>query len=95
MNLNYTADNKITYVCRLCGHIDTQIDQCLSSSEFNRNSRDYQLNPNMVYDPTLPRTMQITCPTCRINTEIVIFQYNPDLLNVGYMCTQCRTYWKN
>lgn len=29
------------------------------------------------------------------NPEVVIFQYNPTMLKSGYMCIECKTYWKN
>lgn len=29
------------------------------------------------------------------NPEVIIFQYNPTMLKSGYMCVECKTYWKN
>jgi len=89
-------DGRFTYLCRLCGNINTEMtEKCIVVNELNRTSRDYKLNKNMVCDRSLPRTMKMKCPQCEQNTEIVIFQHNPDILNVGYMCTVCQTYWKN
>lgn len=89
------SDNQFIYQCELCGNIDENIEKCIVINELTRNAHDYHLNKNMIYDNTLPRTRNIKCPHCQNNTEIVIFQYNPDMLNVGYMCTQCQSYWKN
>lgn len=94
---NHTLDEsgKFIYHCQLCGNKDTVVDECIVINELNRTSHDYQINQNMIYDCALPRTQNIQCPECQQNTEIIIFQYNPDMYNVGYMCTICRTYWKN
>lgn len=88
-------DGRFVYSCHLCGYEDPQIEQCIEINEFNRNAYDYPLNPMMIYDVTLPRTRQIHCPKCKDNTEIIVFQYNPEILNVGYLCVECRSYWKN
>ena len=67
-------------------------------------THDYGINPNMIYDYTLPRTHSHKCQNSQCpsnlrtpleNPEIIIFQYNPDILNIGYMCSECRTYWKS
>jgi len=84
-----------SYNCQICGHVDDEIDECIVVNEIDSNSRDYQLNQNMIHDNTLPRTRNIKCPNCKDNKEIIIFQYNPGMLNVGYMCTHCKNYWKN
>jgi len=94
-NYKLTESGDLVYYCELCGNQDNQINHCITINEVNRNARDYLVNKNLVYDYTLPRTRKIICPKCHKNTEIIIFQYNPDMLNVGYMCTECRNYWKN
>lgn len=100
-------DLKLRYQCFLCGHSEDVTEHCIVVNEFDHNAHDYQLNQNMIYDYTLPRTRKIPCPNphCKsqqteagqehIYPEIIIFQYNPEMLNVGYMCTICQNYWKN
>jgi DNA-directed RNA polymerase subunit M/transcription elongation factor TFIIS len=93
---NYVLDNNnFIYRCELCSNEDTNVNTCITTNEMNRNTHDYHLNKNMIYDVSLPRTWEMRCPNCQKNTEIIIFQYNPDALNVGYMCTECEHYWKN
>jgi DNA-directed RNA polymerase subunit M/transcription elongation factor TFIIS len=103
-NHRITENHGYMYVCNMCGQTSEDIDQCIVINEFNQNAHDYPINSNMIYDMTLPRTLKLTCsnPDClsrekthEFNPEIIIFQYNPDMLNVGYMCTICRNYWKN
>lgn len=105
--LNHTikTSGEFAYYCRLCGHEDTVIEQCIEVNELNRSAYDYPLNPQMIHDVTLPRTRQVPCPECSTREgsksgetefpEVIIYQYNPDMLNVGYMCTRCLTHWKN
>lgn len=85
-----------SYICTQCGNTSVVEQKCITVNELTNNAHDFQLNKNMVYDNTLPRTRQINCPSCKTQPqEIVIFQYNPDMLNVGYMCVHCKNYWKN
>ena len=102
---NHIIDEEgdFSYHCQLCGNDSKVLEKCVFINELNRNSHDYQLNSNMIHDNTLPRTRKIKCPNdkCDSNTEytgnpeIVIFQYNPEMLTVGYICTVCQNYWKN
>lgn len=101
---NHSIDesNQFIYKCITCGNIDNVIEHCIVVNELNQNAHDYPVNPNIIYDNTLPRTNKIICPnpdcpshSLKQNPEVVIYQYNPDMLNVGYMCTLCRNYWKN
>ena len=92
----------IVYHCDLCGHEAPIKEQCLVVNELNHNAHDYQLNFNMVHDCTYPRTLKMTCPNEKCESkhegfapEIIIFQYNPEVLNVGYMCKTCYCHWKN
>jgi DNA-directed RNA polymerase subunit M/transcription elongation factor TFIIS len=93
---------KLRYVCPSCGNTENVIDRCIVINELNTNTQDYQLNANMIYDLTYPRTKKIPCPNpdcpsvqLNENPEIIVFQYNPTMLKTGYMCTDCNTYWKN
>jgi DNA-directed RNA polymerase subunit M/transcription elongation factor TFIIS len=94
----------LSYFCRMCGNTQKiqSSGQCLVINELNGNAHDYPINLNMIYDNTLPRTKKIVCQNQQCpskntdkNPEMVIFQYNPDMLNVGYLCTVCRNYFKN
>jgi hypothetical protein len=99
----------LSYKCGQCGEIDHVVEKCLFVNELAGNAHDYQLSPNMIYDATLPRTKQLPCsnPQCpsRVpqgsqgvpqgNPEIIMFQYNPEMYNIGYMCSVCLHYWKN
>ncbi len=96
--------SKLSYVCFSCGKTENIIDHCIVINELNNKVQDYPLNANMIYDNTLPRTLNIPCPNpdCDYkkneqnnNPEIIIFQHNPTMLKTAYMCTICNTYWKN
>jgi DNA-directed RNA polymerase subunit M/transcription elongation factor TFIIS len=95
---------KIRYVCAICGNKNDVIDTCIVINELHTNVQDYPVSRNMVYDKTYRRTNKIPCPNpdCQKensenseNSEIIMFQYNPTSLKTGYMCTTCKTYWKN
>jgi DNA-directed RNA polymerase subunit M/transcription elongation factor TFIIS len=102
--------SKLSYICSACGNTEDVVDHCIIINELNTKVQDYPLNVNMIHDITLPRTKHVPCPNpdCSFkkkeedanagpaeNPEIIIFQYNPKMLKTGYMCTSCKTYWKN
>ncbi len=95
---------KLSYICQTCNHTEQVIDHCIIINELHTNVQDYPVNVNMIYDMTLPRTRQVVCPNpdCshkttdpNTNPEIIMFQYNPKMLKTGYICVECKTYWKN
>lgn len=97
----------LNYVCNVCGNVQPMTDTCMVINHNSAIVQDYPLNSNMIYDMSLPRTKQIICPNknasgddkCTYvgddNPEIIIFQYNPNMMRTGYMCTSCHCYWKN
>lgn len=96
-------DGSFKYQCRVCQDTDRAIEHCIVINDLNRDAHDYGINPNMIYDYTLPRSrshkcQNEQCPSNQrepyVNPEIIIFQYNPDILNIGYMCSECRSHWK-
>lgn len=89
------SDGILSYDCQVCGNKKPVDKPCIMINEITQTARDYPISPNIIYDNTLPRTRKYMCPKCKKNTELVIFQYNPEIYNVGYMCTECRYYWKN
>jgi DNA-directed RNA polymerase subunit M/transcription elongation factor TFIIS len=88
-------DEKIMYSCDICGNSQDLTSNSIYSFKFTESDNDYLLNNNMIYDSCLPRTKKIQCPTCEDFNELILFQYNPRILNIGYMCTVCLNYWKN
>lgn len=99
-----SESQKLSYVCHSCGNSEDTVDSCIVINEMDSKTQDYQLNAQMVHDRTMPRTLKVPCPNPDCghktegksgNPEIIMFQYNPKMLKMGYMCVVCHTYWKN
>lgn len=102
-HINETT-GKLNYVCLICGNSEDVVDQCIIINELNAKTQDYSITSNIINDHTQPRTKKIPCPNpdCSYvkknaddNPEIIMFNYNPTMLKLGFLCTSCRTYWKN
>ena len=59
-------------------------------------------NPYILNDPTLPKlkTMKCVNPDCETNhegaePEVIYIKYNHLNLKYLYICTKCKTSWKN
>ena len=60
-------------------------------------------NPYILDDPTLPRLKNLKCINSEcitnqndeINSDIIYIKYNHENLKYLYICTKCKTSWKN
>ena len=105
-NMLYLKNDTLQYYCRNCGEVsNSKIDKCVYSSEYIKDdlANRYLDNPHILDDPTLPRLKKIKCinKDCICNTnndidsEIIYIKYNNENLKYLYICTHCKTSWKN
>lgn len=98
--------NVLSYVCRTCGHTETD-DKGGLILEMNvqqRSSEGYKilLNEFTKYDPTLPHMKTIKCPSgdCPTNKgekerDIIYMKYDPVNLKYIYICNVCDHQWRS
>ena len=93
-------DNKIKYVCKICGNIvdcdDIIIDSNIyKEKELNRGDK----NEYTIYDTTLPRTVKKKCPnkTCISHKDIslneIVLLSDKYTQKLYYTCCNCNTEW--
>ena len=108
VTLDESDENKLTYKCRRCGHVDELYGHesiCVLKTQLKRGAHQYQhvVNEYTKLDPTLPRIHTMKCPLdqCPTNdphakesAKIVYKRYDDDRMKFIYICTTCNTVWK-
>lgn len=108
--LDESDENKLTYKCRRCGHVDELLGHesiCVLQTQLKKGAHQYQhmVNEFTKLDPTLPRIYTMKCPSDQCPTngsdpdqaaqpEIVYKRYDEDRMKFIYICTTCNTVWK-
>jgi hypothetical protein len=101
-------NNKLTYYCRNCGNVDTNIANegvCVLNTQLKKNDQKFNhiINEYTKLDPTLPRIYNIRCPNAKCKTnaensskpaEVIYMRYDDSNLKYIYICSTCDTNWK-
>ena len=89
----------LVLICKQCAHQEPTDASVLSHSVLVANKHQYPVNPDVIYDPSLPRTRLLECPndacpsrSTDTNPEVVYYNYNKDMQLV-YVCSECKHYW--
>jgi hypothetical protein len=104
--INNEKADELSYYCRNCGHIDTDIEggSCILNTEFKKGKQhfDHIVNKYTKLDPTLPRIHNLPCPNkeCPTNSldkkiprEVLYMRYDDNNLKYLYMCCECENIW--
>mgnify|MGYP006278143157 CR=1 FL=1 len=108
MYITLDEENKLQYKCKNCMNAldasSAERDQSLvlrkSYIDDETKYKQY-VNPNIKYDPTLPRVNAIPCanPNCTKprgeDNEVIYVKYDKDNLRFMYYCCFCETFWKS
>lgn len=108
IGVNKDDQNILTYYCRNCKHVDTNITEegvCVLNTQMKRGEQKFNhiINSYTKLDPTLPRIYNMKCPNadCKTNkesndkpTEVIYLRYDNDNLKYLYICAECDTTWK-
>lgn len=95
-------EKELENYCRNCGYSEKRTENKIESFQFEYDSAYKNFVPNeIVYDLTYPRTKAVECPNMecptRTNTELreALFFKQKKSLKLTYVCTTCKTMWKN
>jgi DNA-directed RNA polymerase II subunit RPB9 len=88
-DLLYPRENKQTrrleYYCKNCPYVEVAQaqDQCVYVSETKHDAKEQTVVlQDVTADPTLPRTQEVTCPSCSHN-EAVFFSASSEQVSSG------------
>jgi len=114
LSLHAQDEKRLMYHCKNCAHeVDVREEESKYGSQGSRTAilgknyiddeTKYQqfVNPNIKYDPTLPRLNTIECvnPECNKphgkDNEVIYVKYDHTNLKFMYYCCFCETFWKS
>ncbi len=69
--------------------------RCVFTSEttFGSENRTVIL-PDVIADPTLPRTRDVRCPNCQHDEAVFVSEPTEKGMTLYFNCTKCRHRWK-
>lgn len=100
-NMLYPREDKnnkvLMYACRNCDYKQMADSNCVYVNKIMHEVDELtHINPDVVSDPTLPRTKDHTCPKCNLR-EAVFFQGQTrraeEEMRLYYVCTSCKHRW--
>lgn len=87
--------------CRNCGYSEKRVDNKIEKFQFEYEASSRNIIPEeIVNDPTYQRTRAIECPNHSCSSDAtkpreVLFFKQKNSLKLTYICTKCKTMWKN
>ena len=101
----YLKNDYLQYHCRNCGEVsDSKIDKCVYQNKYIKDDLANRYLEIHIYLPiNITRLNKLKCinPDCRTNQnedvcpEVIYIKYNHENLKYLYICTKCKTSWKN
>ena len=108
MYIMLDEENRLQYKCKNCMNmVDTSATGAEQSIVLRKSYIDDEtkykqfVNPNIKYDPTLPRVNAIPCanPKCTKpddkENEVIYVKYDQENMRFVYYCCFCETFWKS
>ena len=94
-------EDKLYNSCNDCGYKEIYNSSVIEKKNFKTKKESYsQDSQYLIYDPTLPHTIQKQCPNknCETNKKNnkseSIFMQDPISLKLTFICTSCNVEWK-
>lgn len=109
MYLNLDENDELFYRCKNCHHAVASGEgmaggtaPCVFGNKYIDDETKYRqfINPNIKFDPTLPRMNTIKCVNAKCtkptgsDEEVIPFKYDRQNMRFMYYCCFCETFWK-
>ena len=98
-------ENKLIFYCKNCGSHkeieDTSEAKQISTKNYDGGNEKYIkfINPNIVYDNTIPHVNNIDCPNSKCTkldsdeNNVVYIKYDNENIQYLYCCSFCKYFW--
>ncbi len=93
-----SSDQNLDNYCRNCGYSEKRTDNKIETFQFEYEAAYKNMVPEeIVNDLTYPRTKAVECPndSCDKSSREALFFKQKGSLKLTYICTKCKTMWKN
>lgn len=104
MYMHLDDQDRLAHTCKYCGNVEMNTRRhCVIGKNYVDDEIKFRqfVNPNIKYDPTLPRVNGIACinPACRRpadhDDEVMYIQYDEKNKKFMYYCCYCEAFWKS
>lgn len=104
MYLRLDEEDRLTHMCKTCGDVENDdTTRCILGKNYVDDEVKYQqyVNPNIKFDPTLPRVNGIRCVNSSCSKpsseddEVMYIQYDTENKRYMYYCCFCEQFWKS
>lgn len=98
-------ENNIIFYCKNCSAVKA-IDDVYEPKKIAVNNQDGSnekytkyINPNIVYDNTIPHVNNIECPNTyctkskEMNNDVLYIKYDNEKIKYIYCCNYCKYFW--
>ena len=91
-------EGKLAFKCKICAFQEvieqTEEDlNCVYKSDQTRNQQKVAYQEYYVKDPTLSRTIRVTCDKCKSKEAVTFCNPTKDKMQLYYACLNCKHYW--
>lgn len=102
MYVGLDEEDRLTNTCRHCGNVEMDDGaQCILTKNYVDDEIKFRqfVNPNIKYDPTLPRVNGIVCVNTACSRppdrddEVMYIQYDEKNKKFMYYCCFCEAFW--
>jgi DNA-directed RNA polymerase II subunit RPB9 len=102
-DLLYPRENKelrrLEYYCKNCDYVEfaqDRLDNCVYVSELKHDAKEQTVVlSDVMADPTLPRTQDVTCPECAHNEAVFFSSSSEQGMTLYFNCLSCRHRWRD
>lgn len=101
----HDEENKITFYCKNCGAVkdldDVDEAKQITTNNLDGTNENYTkyINPNIIYDHTIPHVNNIVCPNKECSKEdqesnnVAYIKYDNKNIKYIYCCSYCKYFW--
>lgn len=101
-DLLYPRENKelrrLEFYCKNCDYVQEAApeDHCVSVSELKHDAKEQTVVlQDVTADPTLPRTQEVTCPSCGHNEAVFFSASSEQGMTLYFNCLLCSHRWRD
>ena len=86
---------KLVFFCKNCAFEEDAEHGCVYQHLVKHENKGTIILGDMTEDPTLPRTTDVSCPSCKHNEAVYKQQATMQGMDVYYMCCACKIEWRD
>mmetsp|Transcript_2203 Transcript_2203/g.3830 ORF Transcript_2203/g.3830 Transcript_2203/m.3830 type:complete len:116 (-) Transcript_2203:74-421(-) len=88
---------RLVYYCKNCDYVEDaeQSDWCVYRNAVKDVKEKTVITQDVRYNPTLPRTKDVQCPSCGHNDSVYYTSSTSTGMKLHFQCTECAHKWQD